>query len=354
MISFYPGPSKIEPLVKDFMQEAIESQLIEYNHRSPQFMEMMKSCVEAVKYKLNIPKNYTVLFASSATECWEISSQSFDANFIHIYNGAFGKKWAHYNEQTNKSVTHYAYSPQKRISINKIKVDKGQKNIFCLTNCETSNTTKVHSKTIQKLRSRFPKSLIFVDATSAMSGVNINWLSADFWYASVQKCFGLPAGLSVMVCSPRAIKEIKQEDFHYNSLHSIYNNSLKLQTTHTPNILNIYLLKRVMENRPVISKVHDHLRKRGNHLKKELIKLGFTPLIDNTQLQSETVIGVKCDPEELEQIKKEALEKGILLGNGYGPWKNNSFRIANFPAHTDDDFEHLISFLKSFKKGMKS
>ncbi|MBD0400405.1 aminotransferase class V-fold PLP-dependent enzyme [Flammeovirga sp. EKP202] len=354
MISFYPGPSKIEPLVGEYMQEAIDSQLIEYNHRSPQFMEMMKSCIKVVKEKLNIPKNYHVLFASSATECWEISAQSFDANFIHIYNGAFGKKWANYNEHINKSVTHIAYSPQKRISLNKIKIDKKQKNIFCLTNCETSNTTKVHSKTIQKLRSRFPKSLIFVDATSAMSGVNINWRSADFWYASVQKCFGLPAGLSVMVCSPKLLKEMKQEDFHYNSLHSIYQNNLKFQTTHTPNILNIFLLKKVMENRAFISKVYDHLRKRGNRVKKELIRLGFTPLISSSQLQSETVIGVKCDPNDLQKIKEKALENGILLGNGYGPWKNNSFRIANFPAHSDNDFEHLISFLKSLKKGDKS
>lgn len=346
MISFYPGPSKIDPKVKSYINDAFQEQIIEYNHRSPQFMHLMKSCISILKDKLSIPKNYSIIFTSSATECWEICNQSFSLPFIHIYNGAFGKKWATYNKGDN--VRHFPYSIHKRISIKKISKRKNEKNILCLTNCETSNTTKINAKTINKIRARYKKSLIFVDATSAMGGTYLNWNSADIWFASVQKCFGLPSGMAIMVCSPNAIQNMDKEDFHYNSLNSAYNNGLQFQTTHTPNILNIYLLKRLMENRLNIKKEHEIIKKRALLLKKVVKNLGLSLLTQNNNLQSETVIGIKCTPDFLVKIKQSATKHNILLGNGYGPWKNNSFRIANFPAHTDEDFDYLIDFLNKF------
>jgi phosphoserine aminotransferase len=37
--------------------------------------------------------------------------------------------------------------------------------------------------------------------------------------------------------------------------------------------------------------------------------------------------------------------KGITLGKGYGEWKNDTFRVANFPAITDSEFEYLMKAL---------
>lgn len=346
MISFYPGPSKVSPNIQSYLQAAFEEQIVEYNHRSPQFMALMKSCISILKEKLAIPSQYQVMFTSSATECWEITCQSFNGSFVHVYNGAFGKKWAAYNTTINNKVTTIPYSIDKSLSVKKVAKEANQKDsIICLTSCETSNTSKVHQNTIHKLRKRCKDALLFVDATSSMSGVKLDWLSADIWYASVQKCFGLPSGLAIMVCSPKAIERMNKNDTHYNSLQSIYNNSLKLQTTHTPNILNIYLLKKVMEDRQGIHQEHELIRKRAQKLNKKLLQLGFTPLINTSKVQSETVIGVKCKEEILSLIKEKAIQKGLLLGNGYGPWKKNTFRIANFPSHTQKDFEQLINLL---------
>jgi phosphoserine aminotransferase len=38
----------------------------------------------------------------------------------------------------------------------------------------------------------------------------------------------------------------------------------------------------------------------------------------------------------------------MQLGSGYGPLKPTSFRIANFPAITDEEFDRLIDFLKAY------
>ncbi|ANQ49454.2 alanine--glyoxylate aminotransferase family protein [Flammeovirga sp. MY04] len=350
MISFYPGPSKIENNIDKYMQDAFEEGILSCNHRSDEFMQLMQSTIATVKDKLEIPKNYEVFFTSSATECWEITDQSFrEKKFIHIYNGAFGEKWANYN--TNKKVEKYKYPIHRSISLHHLDaLEAKSADVLCLTSCETSNTTFIHSKTLQKIRKRYPKPLIFIDATSSMSGINMDWLSADLWYASVQKCFGLPSGLAIMVCSPKALSNLNQEDKHYNNLYSIYKNQQKHQTTHTPNILGIYLLNKVLQQRPNIRKVENELKNRMERLIKLMQKLGYDFIVPTTRLRSPTVLGIKSSEEKVHLIKQKAKKNGITLGNGYGTWKHNTFRIANFPAHTEKDFKNLHDFFRKIEK----
>jgi phosphoserine aminotransferase len=88
-----------------------------------------------------------------------------------------------------------------------------------------------------------------------MAGVELDWQSADIWFASVQKCFGLPAGMAVMVCSPKALQyaEIIGDRKYYNSLLFMNDNFKKYQTHYTPNVLEIYLLSKILEQIPDIS-----------------------------------------------------------------------------------------------------
>src|SRR4051812_13634072 len=102
MISFYPGPSKLYPNVAGFMQHACEEGVLSINHRSKEFIALSKSAIQLTKEKLNIPGDYSVFYTSSATECWEIISQSLvRKQSFHIYNGAFGEKWYEYSRKIN-------------------------------------------------------------------------------------------------------------------------------------------------------------------------------------------------------------------------------------------------------------
>ncbi|WP_281613639.1 aminotransferase class V-fold PLP-dependent enzyme [Flammeovirga sp. SubArs3] len=352
MLSFYPGPSKVDPELSSYLMEAHASGILSNNHRSKPFMDLMENCIKTIKKQLDIPKNYEVLFTSSATECWEITAQSYlGKKFLHIYNGSFGQKWFQYNQKINQHVTAHEYSIQKSISLNHLKkIDAQNADVLCLTSCETSNTTKVHQKTFQKIRSRYKDALLFIDATSSMSGVRLDWLSGDIWYASVQKCFGLPSGLGVMIVSPKALQEANANDFHYNNILSIYNNQQKRQTTHTPNTLGIYLLEKVLSNRKEIKSVENHTKKKMLQLKKALKRLGYNFLINTNKVQSETVIGIISSKEQISLIKERALKEEITLGNGYGKWKDTSLRIANFPSHSYEDIERLISFFQGLEK----
>ena len=57
-----------------------------------------------------------------------------------------------------------------------------------------------------------------------------------------------------------------------------------------------------------------------------------TALVQNPLVRSDTVITIEGTEEQIKQIKTLTKTKGITIGNGYGSWKNTSYRIANFPA----------------------
>jgi phosphoserine aminotransferase len=347
--SFYPGPSKIYPEVANYLQDAIKEGILSQNHRSLAFMAMLKNCIQLFKEKQNIPDDYCVYFTSSATECWEIVSQSLVKNHSHhVFNGAFGEKWFDYAVRLNSDTSKTKFYFQEKFDseiLSQISAD-----VICFTQNETSNATQMSTDFLAKIQT---DSLIAIDVTSSLGGIELDWKSGDIWMASVQKCLGLPAGLGVMICSPRALKQAKEigEKSHYNSLLFIHENFQKYQTHYTPNVLGIYLLMRVMQQVPDIQTISTKTKARSKDFydfieaerrpKKTSLKL----LIHNSEVRSETVIAVKGNVEEITALKQKAKENNITLGNGYGEWKDTTFRIANFPAIEDWEFDKLKSIL---------
>jgi phosphoserine aminotransferase len=183
-----------------------------------------------------------------------------------------------------------------------------------------------------------------------MAGIKLDFKSADIWYASVQKCFGLPAGLGILICSPQALQQSESinERNHYNSLPFLSDMMTKWQTPFTPNVLGIYLLMRTLENSPDIDDVQEIIMDR---FQKWVAFLAGSPtlkhLISNEEVRSYTVLPVTTTGE-LAEIKNLAKQNGLLLGEGYGEWKSSSFRIANFPALREKEIKTLMNFLKKF------
>jgi phosphoserine aminotransferase len=351
MISFYPGPSRIHDEIPRYVKEACKKGILSINHRSDEFMRMSEKTIGLLKEKLNIPASYTLFYTSSATECWEIIAQSLvTKKSYHLYNGSFGQKWYDYTKRICSGVRQYPFEREALLNPKKYRFG-AEEGVICITQNETSNGTQVTNETIRFIRENNPGHLIAVDATSSMAGISLDFKAADIWFASVQKCFGLPAGLAIMACSPRAIKSVKtiDEKDHYNSLTFMTEMMKKWQTPFTPNVLNIYLLMRVMEETKPIEAVEKKIRKRYNRWMDFFSgssNLGH--LIKNTDAHSLTVIPVSAAAETIASIKKEALKKGLLLGEGYGDLKASTFRIANFPAIKKAEIEKLQRFLKSF------
>lgn len=346
MITFYPGPSKVYDEVGQYLQEAFESGVISANHRSTAFMQMLENAIANLKSKLTVPADYEVYFVSSATECWQIIAESLISNgSLHIYNGAFGEKWMEYTQKLTGSAQSASFDTNENPVLNPDIQFSGDE-VICVTHNETSNGTALSSDFLKKLRSQVDN-IIAVDATSSMAGVELPWESADVWYASVQKCFGLPAGMGVMIVSPRAVEQAIRVNnhAHYNSFLFIRDNFLKFQTPYTPNTLGIYLMGRVMQQVEPIKVVAAKIKMRAREWYAFLPANGYELLVSNEAVRSDTVVAVREIKDRIAMLKKAAVEQGIVLGNGYGKDKDVSFRIANFPALTDNEIGTLKDFL---------
>ncbi|WNB17309.1 alanine--glyoxylate aminotransferase family protein [Marivirga arenosa] len=345
--NFYPGPSKVYPQIATYFQEAMDLGILEKNHRSDSFHELFATTKTLLKSKLNIPLDYEIVMVSSATECWEIIAQSFVKKAsIHYYNGAFGEKWFNYTSKIHSSSEGQEFNISEFVEI---KNPTDSPELIALTHNETSNGYAIPENYQKYIRDLFPDSLIAYDATSSMAGYDLNWDLGDIWYASVQKCFGLPSGMAIMIVSPKAIgvaKEIGDNKF-YNSFNFVLKNARKNETHYTPNISNIFLLNRLMQNVENIRAIYNNLIERKELFFNQLTEIDYlAPIITNPEFQSDTVFCLSSNERKLKTIKQVADKKGFILGNGYGELKDTTLRIANFPAIPNQDFIELINFFQ--------
>ncbi len=351
MITFAPGPSKVYDALPMYLQDAYAKGILSANHRSAVFMDLYRETEQLFRDKLQVPADFTLLFTSSATESWEIISQSLvEHSSYHLYSGSFGKKWLEYAQYIIPTTQGHKLGANESIPVDHLQLGP-EVDLIAVTQNETANASQVPMSVLKALGARYPEKMIAVDTTSSMGGIALDFSLADVWYASVQKCFGLPAGLGILLLSGKAKAKVarKGEKGRYNSLSFMLENAASYQTHYTPNVLGIYLLFRVLQDMDPIAKVDTRLRQRMEALEQTISQsTAFQLLVDNPATRSTTVAAISGEEQAIVAIKKAAEKEGMQLGGGYGPLKSSSFRIANFPAITDAEFMRLVDFLKRY------
>lgn len=348
-VSFNVGPSALRPEVATAMRKAVAEGILTVGHRSTAFKHVFQEAVEALKAHLAIPLEYEVVFYSSATECWSVLAEGLlPAETAHVYTGSFGEKWCKANQNARLAVNPYHLSPDMPWGWMPWEAIT-QAPAICLTHNETSNGAQLPAEDLALLREKLsPGTVVAVDATSSLGGVALPMHAADVWFASVQKCLGMPAGLAVMALSPLSVEKIRLRGHraHYNSLILTLEQAARHEPTHTPNMLAIYLLARVLPLMPPIEKVHQSITARAQWWYEWLEKQpSIRPLIQHPENRSLTVVAVDAPEDQLQPLHTQAESQGYVLGKGYGEWKAHTFRIANFPALTDEQHEDLRGWL---------
>lgn len=353
-ISFNVGPSALYPQVRELLLQAHDSGILSASHRSQAFCDAYALAVQQLQYKLEVPKDYTVLFYSSATECWSVLSESMVRyKSLHLYSGSFGQRWFDYAEaiRPHSIGVRFGLDENPAQLIDYARQHLPETELVAITHNETSNGTQVPMRVLPLLRQAVGADvLLAVDGTSSMAGVVYDWAQADVWFASVQKCFGLPAGLGVLILSPRALLRAQDIAYkgQYNALVSAISYARDNQTTHTPNVLLIYLLGQLLQQLPPISSTSAMLNERAQRYYQFFADHStLRPLITPPELRSTTVIALQCNADTISRAKQQAAQAGYTLGSGYGQWKQQSIRIANFPAIAQADVDGLLQCLAS-------
>ncbi len=356
IVNFTPGPSQIYFTVENHIRAAFREGIPSLSHRTKEFENISRHATNGLKLLLEIPSDFHIFFTSSATEIWERSIQNLVAHkSLHFVNGAFSKKYYEVAGQLGKSPKKNEVLPGHGFP-NDVLYEEGIE-LIALTHNETSTGVSLPMNFINQFREKYPEALIAVDAVSSLPYPQFDYSKIDSLFFSVQKGFGLPAGLGVWIVNHRCIK--KAEDLlsqgfsigSYHNLPSLLLHAKKDQTPETPNVLGIYLLGKVIEDflRRGIQIIRKETEYKAAILYQALsIHKNISPFITNPADRSNTVI-VAQSGENTKAISQHLLAAGLQAGEGYGDQKTTQLRFANFPTHSKEQFEKLVDELEKFK-----
>lgn len=350
--NFTVGPSKLYHGVADFICQSVQSNIGEISHRSADFTEMSKNTMKAFRSFFKIPEDYRVYYTYSATEGMEIITRSaVDQKACHITNGNFGETWAKTSKKAQKQVQKISHGGEKRVELSEITPDADAE-LLAITANETATGIAYSPEEITEIRSKNPEILLGVDVTSSMGAVAYDFTQADAWFFSVQKCFGMPAGLGLLVVGPRLWEKTQEREARgedvgcHHSLSGLEKKMpQKIQTPTTPNVLNIgtlgFVCEQFKQDFGTIENLYAKTQEKAakfyeffeNHPK-------FSPAVESGR--SESVIVANGSEEYLAALHTKLAEKDIVVGKGYGPAKTKQIRIANFPVSTIKDVENLL------------
>jgi phosphoserine aminotransferase len=363
-MKFYltPGPSELYPSVADHLRLALRQKVASISHRSQTFKNIYAETEKNLRLLLAIPDHFHLVFASSANEIWErIIQNTVASHSTHLVNGSFSAKFADFAEKLGKKTNRIEIPFGQGFEAAHFAADTEATEMLALIQNETSSGVSFDEKLIALCQKQYPTALIQVDAVSSLPYYTPDFTRLDGLYFSVQKGFGLPAGLGVWIFSEKVLEKAKnlheqavQKGASIGTYHALPEWAAQAQaqqTPETPNVLGIYLLGKVCGD--MLERGIKTIRQETNYkaaLLYDALERSqlFEPFVAPTH-RSKTVLVANFLAEKsqksLSQILQLFEDEGLILGKGYGKYKESQIRIANFPSHSKELAEKLADLI---------
>ncbi|HLC65261.1 MAG TPA: aminotransferase class V-fold PLP-dependent enzyme [Candidatus Nanoarchaeia archaeon] len=351
-IFFTPGPTQLYDFVPEMIEDAIRKNIPSLSHRGKEFEEIFRHTTSSIKHLLGIPDNFHIFFLSSGTEAMErVIENCAEKCSFHFVNGAFSERFYQTALELRKSAVKIEAKAGKGFDFLSVKIPD-ETELICFTHNETSTGVAINMDGVYRIKRKNPEKIIAVDIVSSAPYVNIDYSLIDCAFFSVQKGFGMPAGLGVIIVNGRCIDKsrcLMEKGCNIGSYHSfvsLLKHAEKNQTPETPNVLGIYLLGKVCDelNKIGIEKTRKETEKKAemvydffdNHPK-------YKPFVEDEHLRSKTVIAISTANSS--EVIKTLSKQGFIVGSGYKDFKEKQIRIANFPMHKIEDVNGLLKVL---------
>lgn len=352
-IFFTPGPSQLYPTVEKHIRVALKKSVPSMNHRGKDFKALYEELEVRLKTLLFIPNDYSIFFLSSANEAWErIIENCVAKTSFHFVNGAFSNRFYKIACELKKDPVKVEKAWGEEFDYS-VKIPKKTELIACTQN-ETSSGTRIDESIIHKTKKRYPNQLIAVDIVSSAPCTTLDFSLTDCVFFSVQKGFGLPPGLCILVVSPAAMEKsifLQKKNYDIGSYHNfqtLASYKQKNQTPETPNTLALYLLTQVLSDmqKKCLKKIQEETTQKAKLLYDFFDQHPmYQPFVTSKSIRSETVAVINT-PNGSKTLINTLKKSNYIIGAGYGERKEEQVRIANFPAHTLTDIKQLIRIIK--------
>ena len=328
-----PGPTEVSQEILNEQAQPI------IGHRSPEFSELYAGITAKLSKYFELPADVKPTVTTSSGTLWfDIVGRSIvKQKALACVNGAFAQRYANTLRACGKETDFLEVEWGKAVKTEMIaaKLDSGEYDT--LTVCHNESSTGVRSPIaeIGKLvRKKYPSVIYAVDAVSSMAGDKTlpSEIGCDVIFASTQKCFALPPGLTVALVSDRAVERAKevQNRGTYTDLVEIFEAEKKHQTPFTPCIPLLYALNKRMdllleETYDKVYLRHLEMARYTQHWAKKHFEMFPEPGYES--------ITVSCirntQGKSVKELNQKLGEKGYVISNGYGYLAEKTFRIGH-------------------------
>ncbi len=342
---FIPGPTH----VRGEVLEAQAAPMI--GHRSTAYSDLQAEVTPKLQ-KLLYTEQPVFIYACSGTGLMEGSlRQTTRKRALITVCGAFSDRW--YNVAQANGVPADRLDVPWGQGVTPELVDEALQqddyDVLTVTFNETSTGVMNPLADIAAMvREKYPDLVILVDAVSAMAGAKIEFdaWDIDVVFASSQKCFALPPGLTLTAVSQRALERAEQVPnrgyyFDFLTMLKYYQRS---QTPATPAISLIQALNQQMDD--ILAEGLENRWARHIAMAETVRAWArqHWELFPDERFLSNTVTTIKNTRGiSVADLNTELGKRGAMISNGYGSkLREKTFRIAHMGDLTVADITWLL------------
>jgi phosphoserine aminotransferase len=342
---FGSGPSKVR--TESLLELGVTgSSYMGTSHRRPGVRSVVGAIRSGMRTMFGLPEGYeVVLGVGGATAFWASAAFGLiERKSQHLDFGEFSGKFAKvvngapHLEEPDVIASEMGTYPDP--------VPNPEVDLYALTHNET--TTGVMMPIIRPDAA----GIVAVDATSGAGGMVVDPVQFDVYYFSPQKVFGADGGLWIAFCSPAAIERIAQIDSSdrwipgFLSLQQAVNNSRKDQTTNTPALATLFLVRAQIDAMLELGGLDWAVKRCA---RSSQIIYGWAedsefayPFVGDPAKRSTNVATIDfVDEVSADSIAAVLRSNNIVDVEGYRKLGRNQLRIAMFPNVEPDDLGTL-------------
>ncbi len=347
--AFTCGPSQGHPVIRE---TPLYKTQFERSHRAKDISTdgLYKEATANLRALLDLPADYTVIFfMGGATPALDAAAWSLTKNSISgLSFGAFSKLWCKKIAACLEDTVKKDFKEPAEGEFFPAEKPDYRASLVVLTPNETSTGAQIPDEYLEEAwRSKGEDTLIAWDCTSCAGGRNLPKNKFDVMIFSMQKCFGVGGGSSVIILSPAAVKRIEEAKkyrripYSLDLSYAVEKAQEKVQTVNTPSTTNIWMFNEAckwMNDNGGLKAMDALCRAHCDYLLKWAAGTDWLrPLIQDPAHRSYTTLTLEVtDPKiDAADISKALKATGLPnLQDGikkYSAVKQNSLRIACFP-----------------------
>ncbi|HHT44024.1 MAG TPA: alanine--glyoxylate aminotransferase family protein [Fastidiosipila sp.] len=342
---FIPGPV-------DVLSECLEKMATPMiGHRTKDASALQKSISEKLQ-KLMYTNNTILLSTSSGSGLMEGAIRSCTKKRAAVFSvGSFGDRWYEMALSNDIPADKFESPEGEKTSPEMVReaLKTGKYDVVTVTHNETSSGIVNPCAEIGEVIAEFPGVLYLVDAVSSLGGdkIEVDKWGIDVCITSTQKCLGLPPGLSLCSVSNKAIEAArgKENRGFYLDLVRLYDQVKKNdQYPSTPSLSHMfaldYQLERIVEEEGIENRFARH-KKMADKVRAWAEKHFSLFAADDCRSNTVTCIN-NTQGKDVSDLNKKLGERGFSISNGYGKFKDITFRIATMADTLEDTLDELL------------